>query len=194
MLLKLIVGLGNPGAEYAHTRHNAGFWFVEELARRHGGVFRPDARHQGDLARVRIAGAELWLLKPMTFMNRSGGPTSSVLNFYKAEPGEMLVAHDEIDLPLGAARLKQGGGHGGNNGLRDVIAHLGPEFVRLRIGVAHPGDKEEVADYLLRRVPVDDERVILGSVIASADVMPELIENGLQKATNLLHAPKEQGT
>ena len=108
--LKLVVGLGNPGAEYARTRHNAGFWLADELARRHGGVFRHEGKHQAELARVRIAGEEVWLAKPMTFMNRSGGPVSSILNFYKIAPRDMLVAHDEIDLPSGTVRLKDGGG------------------------------------------------------------------------------------
>ena len=117
--LKIIVGLGNPGAEYARTRHNAGFWLVDELARRHGGTFRSEGKHQAELARVRIGGEEVWLMKPMTFMNRSGGPVSSVLGFYKLSPPQMLVAHDEIDLPSGTVRLKEAGGHGGHNGLRD---------------------------------------------------------------------------
>ncbi len=139
--LKLIVGLGNPGPEYARTRHNAGFWLVDELARRHGGVFRFEGKHQAELARVRIGGEELWLAKPMTFMNRSGGPVSSVLGFYKMTPAQMLVAHDEIDLPSGTVRLKEAGGHGGHNGLRDLIAAQGDGFWRLRIGVSHPGRK-----------------------------------------------------
>ena len=140
--IKLIVGLGNPGAEYARTRHNAGFWLVDELARRHGGTFRFEGKHQAELARVRIGGEELWLAKPMTFMNRSGGPVSSVLGFYKLAPAQMLVAHDEIDLPSGTVRLKEAGGHGGHNGLRDLIAAQGDGFWRLRIGVSHPGSQE----------------------------------------------------
>jgi PTH1 family peptidyl-tRNA hydrolase len=138
--LKLIVGLGNPGEKYARTRHNAGFWFVDEIARRYGGVFRAESRHQGELTRVRItleggAQSEVWLLKPMTFMNKSGGSIVSLANFYKVSPEEVLVAHDELDLPFGVARLKLGGGHGGHNGLRDTIAAFGAEFWRMRLGI-----------------------------------------------------------
>ena len=158
--LKLIVGLGNPGAEYARTRHNAGFWLVDELARRHGGTFRSEGKHQAELARVRIGGEEIWLVKPMTFMNRSGGPVSSVLGFYKIAPAQMLVAHDEIDLPSGTVRLKEAGGHGGHNGLRDLIAAQGDAFWRLRIGVGHPGAKNEVIDFVLTRAGADEQRAI----------------------------------
>ena len=158
--LKLIVGLGNPGAEYARTRHNAGFWLVDELARRHGGSFRTESRHQGEVARVKIAGREIWLLKPTTFMNRSGGAVQSLSGFYKIAPGEMLVAHDEIDLPVAALRLKEGGGHGGHNGLRDIIVTLGDAFWRLRIGVGHPGSKPEVVDYVLRRAPAEEDALL----------------------------------
>lgn len=185
--LKLIVGLGNPGAEYARTRHNAGFWLVDELARRHGGSFRNESRHQGEVARVKIAGRELWLLKPTTFMNRSGGAVQSLSGFYKITPGEMLVAHDEIDLPVAALRLKEGGGHGGHNGLRDIIATLGEAFWRLRIGVGHPGSKPEVVDYVLRRAPADEDALLQQAVIAAADIIPVVIEQGAQKAMNRLH-------
>jgi PTH1 family peptidyl-tRNA hydrolase len=185
--LKLIVGLGNPGAEYARTRHNAGFWLVDELARRHGGNFRNESRHQGEIARVKIGGRELWLLKPTTFMNRSGGAVQSLSGFYKIAPGEILVAHDEIDLPVAALRLKEGGGHGGHNGLRDIIATLGDAFWRLRIGVGHPGSKPEVIDYVLRRAPPDEDALLQQAVNAAADIVPVVIEQGAQKAMNRLH-------
>jgi PTH1 family peptidyl-tRNA hydrolase len=185
--LKLIVGLGNPGAEYARTRHNAGFWLVDELARRHGGSFRTESRHQGEVARVKIAGREIWLLKPTTFMNRSGGAVQSLSGFYKIAPGEMLVAHDEIDLPVAALRLKEGGGHGGHNGLRDIIVTLGDAFWRLRIGVGHPGSKPEVVDYVLRRAPAEEDALLQQAVIAGADIIPVVIEQGAQKAMNRLH-------
>src|SRR4029453_10842085 len=136
--LKLIVGLGNPDAEYLRTRHNAGFWFVEELARKYGAKFRSESKHQGELARVRIAGEEVWLLKPMTYMNRSGGPTRSVATFYKVPVEEILVAHDELDFAPGVGKLKRGGGAAGKNGIKDLIAQLGPDFWRLRIGVGKP--------------------------------------------------------
>jgi len=186
--LRLIVGLGNPGAEYARTRHNAGFWLVDELARRHGGTFRSEGKHQAELTRVRIAGQELWLVKPMTFMNRSGGPVSSVLGFYKLAAGEMLVAHDEIDLPSGTVRLKEGGGHGGHNGLRDLIAAQGDGFWRLRIGVGHPGTKDEVVDFVLTRAAAHEQREIDESVRAGADAIEEMLRSGAQIAMNKLHA------
>ena len=186
--LKLIVGLGNPGAEYARTRHNAGFWLADELARRHGGTFRHEGKHQADLARVRINGQELWLAKPMTFMNRSGGPVSSILNFYKVTPAEMLVAHDEIDLPSGTVRLKEAGGHGGHNGLRDLIAAQGDAFWRLRIGVGHPGDKHEVVDFVLTHAGKDEQRLIDDTIVAGADAIEQMLRDGAQIAMNKLHA------
>jgi len=186
--LKLIVGLGNPGAEYARTRHNAGFWLVDELARRHGGSFRHEGKHQADLARVRIDGQEIWLAKPMTFMNRSGGPVSSILNFYKVTPAEMLVAHDEIDLPSGTVRLKEAGGHGGHNGLRDLIAAQGDAFWRLRIGVGHPGAKNEVVDFVLTHAGKDEQRVIDETIVAGADAIEQMLRDGAQLAMNKLHA------
>lgn len=186
--LKLVVGLGNPGDGYARTRHNAGFWLVDELARRHGAVFRHEAKHQGELARLRLGDRDLWLFKPMQFMNRSGAPVASVAGFYRIPPEEILVAHDEIDLPVGVARLKQGGGHGGHNGLRDIIAHLGDGFWRLRLGVGHPGEKAEVVDYVLMRAPADEEGAIREAVAAGADAIPSMIEQGAQKAMHRLHS------
>src|SRR3954463_12332537 len=186
--LKLIVGLGNPGAEYTRTRHNAGFWLVDELARRHGGTFRHEGKHQAELARVRVDGEEIWLLKPMTFMNRSGGPVSSVLNFYKLAPAQMLVAHDEIDLPSGTVRLKEAGGHGGHNGVRDLIAALGNGFWRLRIGVGHPGIKNEVVDFALTRAGADEQRTIDETIVAGADAIEQMLRSGAQIAMNKLHS------
>jgi PTH1 family peptidyl-tRNA hydrolase len=187
-VLRLIVGLGNPGPEYARTRHNAGFWLVDELARRHGGNFRSEGKHQAELARVRIGGEEVWLAKPMSFMNRSGGPVSSVLGFYKIAPAQMLVAHDEIDLPSGTVRLKESGGHGGHNGLRDIIAAQGDGFWRLRIGVSHPGSKEEVVDFVLTRAGADEQRAIDATIVAGADAIEEMLRSGAQLAMNKLHA------
>jgi PTH1 family peptidyl-tRNA hydrolase len=187
LTLKLIVGLGNPGAAYARTRHNVGFWLADELARRHGGTFRTEPRHRAELARARIGEQEVWLVKPMSFMNLSGGPVSSVAGFYKAQPGEILVAHDDIDLVPGDARLKQGGGHGGHNGLRDVIAALTADFWRVRIGVGHPGEKHEVVNYLTRASAADDA-LIHEAVTAAADIVPTLLTEGAQKAMHKLHS------
>ena len=149
--LKLIVGLGNPGTEYARTRHNAGFQFLDELAGRHGAFFRSEPRHQAELARARVADQELWLLKPMSYMNHSGDPLRSVAGFYKIPVESILVAYDELDFPPGVVRLKQGGGAAGHNGMRSVIAHMGDAFWRLRIGIGHPGDRAAVLDYVLGR-------------------------------------------
>ena len=187
-VIKLIVGLGNPGAEYARTRHNAGFWLVDELARRHGGTFRHEAKHQAELARVRIDGEEIWLAKPMTYMNRSGGPVSSVLGFYKIPPAQMLVVHDEIDLPSGTIRFKDAGGAGGHNGLRDIISAQGEGFWRLRIGVGHPGTSKDVVDFVLTHAGKEEQRVIDETIAAGADAIEVMLRDGAQIAMNRLHS------
>jgi len=189
--LKLIVGLGNPGAEYARTRHNAGFWFVDELARAGGAAWRREARHQAEAARVRIADCALWLMKPATFMNRSGAAVQSLAAFQRIEPGQILVAHDEIDLLPGVVRLKQGGGHGGHNGVRDVIAHLGADFWRLRIGVGHPGSKDQVIDAVLDRATAAEQQLIDAALARAWAALPELLRDGAQKAMTRLHTREE---
>ena len=190
--VKAIAGLGNPGDRYGETRHNAGFWFVDELARRHGGSFAFHKRFDAEVCRVHVDGGELWLLKPHSYMNRSGGPVRAFMDYYRLKPGEILVAHDELDHPPGTVRLKEGGGHGGHNGLRDVSRHIGPEYPRLRIGIGHPGHRDEVTDYVLRRAPADEERLIRDSVDQAADVMPVLLEKGMQQAMNRLHTKAGQ--
>jgi PTH1 family peptidyl-tRNA hydrolase len=185
--LKLIVGLGNPGAEHERQRHNAGFAFVEALAARHGGTFRYEPRHQADLARVRIADAEVWLAKPMTFMNCSGGPTGSVAGFYKIAPGELLVAYDELDFPPGDARLKFGGGHGGHNGMRDILANMPEDFWRLRLGIGHPGDRNKVLHYVLGRPSKADAELLGVAIAAAADAVPMMMQHGAQRAIQALH-------
>jgi len=189
--IQLVVGLGNPGEKYARTRHNAGFWFVDELARRHGGSFRTDSKHQGELTRISltVAGSrqDIWLLKPTTFMNRSGGSIASVSHFYKIPPTSILVAHDELDLPAGTVRLKLAGGHGGHNGLRDTISAVGADFWRLRLGIGHPGHKDLVLDYVLQRASSADEQSIESAIGKAADVLPLLLEQGGEKAMTRLH-------
>lgn len=185
--LKLIVGLGNPGTEYARTRHNAGFQFADELARRHGATFRSEPRHRGELARVRIADTELWLLKPMSYMNHSGDPVRSVASFYKVPVESLLVAYDELDFPAGVVRLRQGGGAAGHNGMRDVIAQLGDGFWRLRIGIGHPGDRSQVLDYVLGRPGATDAHLVQDGIAAAADIVPVLMQDGAQMAMNRLH-------
>ena len=185
--LKLIAGLGNPGPQYARTRHNAGFHFVDELARRHGVTFRSDARHQGELTRVRIDTEEVWLLKPMTFMNRSGGPLLSVASFYKVPPESILVAYDELDFAPGTIRLKEGGGAAGHNGIRDFIAQVGEGFWRLRIGIGHPGDRSAVLNYVLGRPSPEDTQLIGGAIDEAIGVLPAMMKDGAQIAMNRLH-------
>ena len=187
--LKLIVGLGNPGSEYTETRHNAGFWFVEELAAANGAQFRADKKFHGEVAKINIAGRDIWLLKPQTFMNRSGQAIKSLSSFYRMNAENILIAHDELDLDVGVIKLKMGGGHGGHNGLRDTIAHLGTkDFFRLRIGIGHPGNRNQVVDYVLHR-PSQDERIDIDNSISDAQaVMPLLAEGAMEKAMHQLHS------
>jgi len=186
--LRIIVGLGNPGPEHQVTRHNVGFWFVDLLARRHGGEFRDYRKYSGETARVTIDGQELILLKPTTYMNRSGLSVRQISDFYKIVPDDILVAHDELDLPVGSVRLKNGGGHGGHNGLRDTIAHIGESFWRLRLGIGHPGIKAEVIDYVLTRAPRAEEDLILEAVNTAADSVPLILEQGAERAMTKLHS------
>jgi PTH1 family peptidyl-tRNA hydrolase len=186
--IKLIVGLGNPGREYQNTRHNAGFWLVDELARRHAGSFRLERGFPAELARVRIGGAEVWLAKPQDYMNNSGRVTAAVAGFYKYGPGQLLVAHDELDLPPGELRLKQGGGAGGHNGLKDLITHLGEGFWRLRIGVGHPGSREQVTPWLTGPAPAADREALLRAIQPAADIIPVLLEQGAEAAMLRLHS------
>ena len=186
--IKLIVGLGNPGPKYTETRHNAGFWFVEALASQYRGSFLPEKKFHGEVARIDIDGNDIWLLKPETFMNRSGLAVSSLASFYKIAPQSILVAHDEIDLKAGTVRLKSGGGHGGHNGLRDIISHLGTrDFQRLRIGVDHPGSKDMVVDYVLKRPDKKDREAIEDSISDALRVMPKIAAGEWEKAMHQLH-------
>lgn len=185
--LRLVVGLGNPGPTYARTRHNAGFALVDELARRAGASFRNEPRHQGETARVRIAEQDVWLLKPMTFMNLSGAAVQSLSTFYRIAPEAVLVAHDELDFPPGVVRLKQGGGAGGHNGLRDIMSNLGESFWRLRIGIGRPGSRDDVLNYVLGCPPQADARLIEQAVAAAADVLPVMVLQGAEHAMNRLH-------
>jgi PTH1 family peptidyl-tRNA hydrolase len=185
---KLLVGLGNPGAKYENTRHNAGFWFLDEIARRYRLVFQQDQRFQGALARLEFDGESVYLLKPMTFMNRAGLSVGALARYYKIEPATILVAHDELDFAPGVVRLKRGGGHGGHNGLRDVIAHLGAgEFFRLRLGIGHPGEKAAVVSYVLESPPRDGREVLQKTISTVADFLPEILNGDLQGVMNRLH-------
>ncbi|MFZ0007650.1 MAG: aminoacyl-tRNA hydrolase [Steroidobacteraceae bacterium] len=189
--LKLIVGLGNPGTEYARTRHNAGFRFVDELAERCATAFRSEPRHSAEVARARIGEHELRLLKPMSYMNHSGDPARSVATFYKVPLEAILVAYDDLDFPAGVVRLRQGGGAAGHNGLRDVIAQMGDNFWRLRIGIGHPADRSQVLDYVLGRPPPEEAQLIRDATLAAADIVPLMLTDGAQIAMNRLHSREE---
>ncbi len=187
LALRLFVGLGNPGREYEQTRHNAGFWLADELARRHGGSWKTESRFNAMLAKVGIAGSELWLVKPLAYMNRSGGVAAAVANFYRIDAREILVAHDELDLPAGDVRLKDGGGAGGHNGLKDLIAHFGDGFWRLRLGIGHPGSRDLVSGYVLNRASAAEQVLLDEATRAAADILPVLLRDGAQPAMQKLH-------
>ncbi|MGB0134353.1 aminoacyl-tRNA hydrolase [Dokdonella sp.] len=190
--LRLIVGLGNPGAEHLRTRHNAGFWFVDALAQREGARFGIESKLHAETAKVSLGGEQLLLLKPITFMNKSGIAIASALRYFKIEPEEMLVAHDDLDLPPGVARLKFDGGHGGQNGLRDTFAHLGHgKFHRLRIGIGHPGHKDRVTSWVLGRPGTNDEQSILGGIGAALDVLPLAVAGDFNEAMKRLHTERD---
>ncbi len=187
--IRLIVGLGNPGREYEDTRHNVGFWWVDELARHHKLNFNSEAKFHGLTARGNLHGHELWLLKPQTFMNVSGRAVGALAQFYKITPAEILVVHDELDLPPGTAKLKTGGGHGGHNGLKDIIAHLGTkDFWRLRVGIGHPGERSEVSNYVLND-PRREERELIDTAMDKSQHIADLIIEGKMEAAMLkLHS------
>jgi PTH1 family peptidyl-tRNA hydrolase len=185
--LKVVVGLGNPGPEHVHTRHNAGFWLVDALAEKFKGNFRAHSKYHGEVCRIEIAGQEITLLKPQTYMNRSGLSVRALCDYLKISPQETLVAYDELDLPIGTVRFKFAGGPGGHNGMRDVLTHIGEECWRLRIGIAHPGNKHEVIDYVLHRAPPEEENQICDSIARAANAIEVFLEQGAEKAMNELH-------
>jgi len=190
----LIVGLGNPGSRYSETRHNAGFWFLDRVAASCGARLRPQAKLQSEGARVDLHGHDCLLAKPMTFMNHSGQAVRAVMDYYRADSGSLLVAYDELDLPPGVARFKQGGGHGGHNGLRDIFRHTPDhEFLRLRIGIGHPGDKDAVTAYVLGRATANQERLMRDSITDALEVLPLLLDGNLPGAMKALHTVKENG-
>ncbi|MET4676027.1 aminoacyl-tRNA hydrolase [Luteibacter sp. ME-Dv--P-043b] len=186
--LRLIVGLGNPGAEYVRTRHNAGFWCVDALAMDQGERWAFDGKLHGETCKLRLGGETLWLLKPATFMNKSGIAVASALRYYKIAPEECLVAHDELDLPPGTVRMKFDGGHGGQNGLRDIMAHLGHgKFHRLRVGIGHPGHKDKVTPWVLGRPNAADEDAIMHGIGRAFDVLPLALDGKFDEAMKRLH-------
>ena len=180
----MIAGLGNPGREYEQTRHNIGFLVVDRLAAQFGSTWEKSTKWGAILAKC----GQVILVKPMTYMNRSGLSIRQLSEFYKIKPEDILVAHDELDLPVGTVRLKQGGGHGGHNGLRDTIAHIGETFWRMRLGIGHPGNKAEVIDYVLTRAPRAEEDLILDAVGTAVDCIPLLLDQGAERAMTRLHS------
>ncbi|MCE8019655.1 aminoacyl-tRNA hydrolase [Halomonas sp. MCCC 1A11036] len=187
--IKAIIGLGNPGDGYAATRHNAGAWLVEILARQAGTELRPEKKFLGLYAKVRLDGQELHLLEPTTFMNRSGAAVAALCQFYKIAPDELLVAHDELDIPPGSARYKQGGGHGGHNGLRDIISALGEKgFNRLRIGIGHPGNSHQVTNYVLGRPGKAELEAIGAALNECLATLPLAVSGEWARAMSRLHS------
>ena len=189
----LIVGLGNPGCKYSQTRHNAGFWFLDALLKKIGAgagdlSFRFQAKVSAEVCRSRIYGKDCIFAKPDVFMNHSGQAVRALVDYYKIEAGNLLIAYDDLDLPPGTVRLKKGGGHGGHNGMRDIFRHLDDtDFMRLRVGIGHPGFKDAVTGYVLSRAPADQEREILHSIGDAIAVMPDLLSGNVSKATKDLH-------
>ena len=191
--LKLIVGLGNPGAEHLMTRHNAGFWFVDILARKFSLQFLEENKFKAEMCRLKVQDYDCLLCKPATFMNRSGQSVQAVSSYYNIYPDQILVVHDEIDLEVGTVRLKTGGGHGGNNGVRDIIEKLSDNnFNRLRIGVGHPGNSKQVTDHVLSRPSAEDEDLIIQAINRVLDQLPWLLAGDFQKLMNLLHRADNQ--
>lgn len=192
MTIKLIAGLGNPGPEYTKTRHNAGVWFVEELAQRNNISLRPEKKYAGLYGKGLIGGELVHLLIPTTFMNRSGQSVAPLANFFRISVDNMLIAHDELDMPPGSIKIKQGGGHGGHNGLKDIIARMAnnKEFYRLRIGIGHPGHREKVTGHVLGKAPSNEQSLIENAIDEATHCFDIWQTDGLHKAQQRLHAYK----
>lgn len=190
-MIKLLVGLGNPGKEYEDTRHNAGFWWIDAVARELKLSLLPERSYYGLVARTSVNGQNLWLLEPQTFMNLSGKSVGALARFFKIEPAEILVAHDELDIVPGEAKLKLGGSHAGHNGLRDIHAQLGTaNYWRLRIGVGHPGDKAEVVNWVLKKPMLEHRKAIDDSLMRAVIALPLLLAGDMEKAMVRIHTSK----
>ena len=188
--ISLIVGLGNPGAEYAQTRHNAGFWFVEQLADQYSITLKKDPKFNGYTGRGTIQGHDVRLLIPTTFMNRSGQSVVPFAKFYQIAPESILIAHDELDMNPGVIRLKSGGGHGGHNGLRDIVPHIGANFHRLRIGIGHPGSKERVSGHVLGKAPKDEQQLMDDAIHHALSKVKLMVDGQISQAMNQINAYK----
>lgn len=189
-LITLIVGLGNPGAEYAQTRHNAGFWFVEKLAKSYGITLKNESKFNAITGRGLIEGQDVRLLLPQTFMNRSGQSVAPFCKFYQIKPESILIAHDELDMNAGVIRLKTGGGHGGHNGLRDIVPHIGADFHRLRIGIGHPGHKDKVSGHVLGKAPIAEQNLIDNAIDFALTKIKLLVDGDVSQAMNQINAYK----
>ncbi|WP_310643836.1 aminoacyl-tRNA hydrolase [Limnohabitans sp.] len=190
-MIKLLVGLGNPGSDYESTRHNAGFWWIDTIARDLKVQLQPDRAYHGLVARTTVKGQNVWLLQPQTFMNLSGKSVAALARFFKIQPDEILVIHDELDIPPGEAKLKLGGSHAGHNGLRDIHAQLGTDqYWRLRIGIGHPGHKSEVANWVLKKPAPDQRSAIEDCVSRTSLALPHLLSGDMVKATQMIHTAK----
>ncbi len=185
--MRLVVGLGNPGHQYEATRHNAGFWWVDAITAELDVALRLESRFQGDVGRFKQADADCWFLKPGTFMNESGRSVRVFCDFYKIPLSEFLVVHDELDLEPGVVKLKQGGGVAGHNGLRDIAAHLGRDFWRLRIGIGHPGDRAQVSNYVLSPPRIEETKLISSALERSLTIWPQLLGDDFEGAMHQLH-------
>ena len=189
MNIKMMVGLGNIGSEYEHTRHNVGFWFMDALAAQWHVSLRPEKKFFGDVARVSRSEGEIWLLKPSTYMNLSGKAVAALAQFYKIAPEQILVIHDELDIPCGQIRFKQGGGNGGHNGLKDIQAQCGtPNFYRLRLGIDHPGDRNLVISYVLNKPTPTERDLIDNSITKSLRALPDILSGKKEEAVRYLHS------
>lgn len=186
--IQLIVGLGNPGSKYECNRHNVGFWFLDCMARSKGVSFRQESKFHGEACQLQLGEFSLRLLKPHTYMNRSGAAVAAISKFYKISVENILVIHDELDIPPGAVRLKKGGGHGGHNGLRDIIAQSGKDFYRLRLGIGHPGASREVSNYVLGNPGAEDSQLIQEAIDDSICYLPQILSGKMQIAMNHLHS------
>ena len=191
--IRLIAGLGNPDKKHLQTRHNAGFWFVDALAEKQGATFRHQSAFKGEVASFAFGEQKVWLLKPLTYMNRCGESLRAFAEYYKIPTHAMLVVHDEIDLPNGAARLKWAGGHGGHNGLRSAFTHVGPEFLRLRLGIGHPGRKEEVTQYVLEEPGKQEHSEIHGAIDTAMGMLDDLFTGNVDAAMKWLHTGHRHG-
>lgn len=192
--IELIVGLGNPGAEHLSDRHNAGFWFVDLLAKNHGGQFRSESRFHGEIAEINLDGNRVRMLKPTTYMNDSGRAVAAMAAYYKTPLEHVLVAYDELDLVPGRAQLKYGGGHGGHNGMRNIVECVGKTFWRLRLGIGHPGPgrRDQVVNYVLQRPSSEDQDAILEAALAAADALVVFVSHGSERAKTKLHSRRAE--